>query len=56
VTPLEDQQLLPEDLVFQEKIATGTKEAASKLGDPMEKAKLEMQLSKSRAGRVELSY
>jgi hypothetical protein len=28
VTPLEDQQLLPEDLLFHEKFATGMKQAA----------------------------
>jgi hypothetical protein len=43
VTSLEDPQLLPEDLVFQVKVATGTKEAASKPGDPSGMAKHELQ-------------
>jgi hypothetical protein len=42
LTPLEDQQLLLDDTVFQEKIAMATKQAVSKPGDQPKKAKHEM--------------
>jgi hypothetical protein len=41
VTPLQDQWLLPEDTVFQEKIALAAKQTASKAGDQPEKVKQE---------------
>jgi hypothetical protein len=43
MSALEEQQLLPEDMVFKEKTATAAKQAASKTWDQPEKAKHELQ-------------